>query len=119
MPIPSPRCAWPATLDACGPQEDPSILLTGSAEIGDAPARIIAIRIGRMLRRVPDYRNDVPAEIYRTANLDAGLETFLENVEDLSAELSDVLGDYGPSVMHLDTGSYMMWILPLAPSALK
>lgn len=113
MPIPFPRCVWPATLDTRGPKDDPSILLTGSAEIGHAPALIIAVRISRIMRRTPDYRADVPADIYQMFNLDAGLETFLENAEDLTAELSDALGDHVPSVMQMDTGSYLMWILPL------
>jgi hypothetical protein len=117
MPIPFPRSAFPAMLEERGPREDPSILLTGPAEIGGASARIIAIRVSRSLRWTPDYKNAVPAESYRRARLDASLETFLENVEDLAVELSDELGDYVPSIMHLDAGFYMMWILPLRPDA--
>lgn len=117
MSIPFPRCAWPATLDERGPKEDPSILLAGSAEIGNAPARIIAIRISRTLRCAPDYRQDVPAGIYQWNNLDTGLETFLENAEDLTAELSDALGEHVPSIVQLEPGAYMLWILLLAPRA--
>ena len=115
MSIPFPPCVWPATLDERGPKEDPSILLTGTAKIGNAPARIIAIRISRTLRRTPDYRQDVPAGIYGVNDLDAGLETFLENAEDLTEELSDVLGEHVPSIVQLEPGAYMLWILPLAP----
>jgi hypothetical protein len=117
MSIPFPRCAWPATLDERGPTEDPSIVLTGTAEIGDALARIIAIRISRKLRSTPDYRRDVPAGIYCRNNLDSGLEAFLENAEDLTAELSDALGGHVPSIVQLEPGAYMLWILPLTPDA--
>ena len=117
MSIPFPQCVWPVALDECGPKEDPSILLTGTAEIGDAMARIIAIRISQTLRSTPDYQQDVPAGIYRSNNLDAGLETFLENAEDLTAELSDALGEYVPSFVELKPGAYMLWILPLTLGA--
>lgn len=115
MSIPFPRCAWPVTLDERGPKEDPSILLTGTAKIGDGVARIIAIRINQMLRSTPDYQQDVPARIYHSNNLDSGLETFLENVEDLTDELSDTLGEHVPSIVQLEPGAYMLWILPLTP----
>lgn len=117
MSIPFPQCAWPATLDECGPKEDPFILLAGSAKIGNAPARIIAIRISRTLRCDPDYRQGVPAGIYGVNDLDAGLETFLENAEDLTEELSDVLGEHAPSIVQLEAGAYMLWVLPMAPGS--
>jgi hypothetical protein len=106
---------YPARLDERGPKEDPSILLTGTAEIGNAPALVIAIRISRTLRRTPDYRQDVPAEMYGVNNIDAGLETFLENADDLTDELSDALGEHVPSIVQLEPGAYMLWLLPLAP----
>jgi hypothetical protein len=115
MSIPFPQCVYPATLEERGPKEDPSILLTGMAEIGNAPALIIAIRISRTLRSTPDYRQDVPAGVYGVNNIDAGLETFLENAEDLIDELSDALGEHVPSIIQLEPGLYRLSILPLAP----
>jgi hypothetical protein len=114
MSIPFPQCIYPATLEERGPKEDPSILLAGMAEIGDAPALIIAIRVSRTLRSTPDYRQDIPAEVYRVNNIDAGLETFLENSEDLTDELSDALGEHVPSIIQMEPGLYRLWILPLA-----
>ena len=117
MPIPFPKCVWPTTLDERGPNEDPSILLIGMAEIGNAPAQIIAIRISRTLRHAPDYRQNVPAGIYDVNDLDKGLESFLENAEDLTDDLSDALGEHAPSIVQLEPGAYMLWILPLAPGS--
>ncbi len=115
MSVPFPSCVFPATLDEHGPKEDPSILLTGMVAIGNATALVIAIRISLTLRRTPDYRQDVPAEMYGVNNIDTGLETFLENADDLTAEFSDLLGEHVPSIVQLEPGAYMLWILPLAP----
>jgi hypothetical protein len=73
--------------------------------------------IGRTLRNTPDYQPDVPTGIYRRNDLDSGLETFLENAEDLAAELNDALGEHVPSIVLLEPGAYMLWILPLTSDA--
>ena len=91
-------------------------LLTGTAKIGDGVARIIAIRINQMLRSTPDYQQDVPARIYHSNNLNSGLETFLENVEDLTdraerhASESTCRASSSWSPAHI-----LLWILPLTP----
>jgi hypothetical protein len=117
MSIPFPPCVYPATLDERGPKEDPSILLTGMAAIGNAPALVIAIRISRTPRRTPDYRHDVPTKMYSVNNIDVGLKTFPGNSDDLTDEPSDALGEQVPSIVQLEPGTYMLWILPLTPDS--
>ena len=97
MPIACPPCAWPATLDAVGPEEDPSILLMGSAEIGGSSACIIAIRISRMPSRPGEDRQGAPAETRAMTKLDHAINAFLKSADRLAAGVSDRLGMRMPS----------------------
>ncbi len=113
MPIASPPYTWPATLDESGPAEDPSRLLTGTAEIGAVSVCIIAIRIASAEQK------DVPAEADSMAGLHPELEAFLKDSDGLAARLSDVLGECVPSIVTLESCPYLFWILPLAPQRIS
>jgi hypothetical protein len=80
----------------------------GSAQIGDSSACLIAIRVNRMLSQ--------PAESHAIAKLDHELNAFLEAADRLAARLSDAFGTRVPSIVQLESGSYLLWILPLAPA---
>jgi hypothetical protein len=118
MPVQCPPCQWPATFEECGPDGDPSILLAGTARIGESRVRIIAIRTSPASRRIPDYRNDVPRECYETNRLNVVLETVLDNFEGLAGDFSDLLGEDGSEIVKFATGSYLVAALsvPAAPA---
>jgi len=106
--VPCPTVEWPSFLEECGPAEDPSILLRGTARIGGTRVAVVAIRIKPELRRAPDYRQDVPSAAYETGALD----TMLEEFEYLTDELTVVAGGAGRSIVRLQTGPYVMGVLP-------
>ncbi|HUN45355.1 MAG TPA: hypothetical protein VMU85_02495 [Stellaceae bacterium] len=112
MPVPCPACRWPTALEERGPAEDPSILLTGTASIGDALLQVVAIRIDPTLRWALDYKRGVAAASYKANALSATLETFLEESESIASELDELLGERRPSIVQLATGPYKVWILP-------
>ncbi|MGH6680727.1 MAG: hypothetical protein ACREDL_17775 [Bradyrhizobium sp.] len=88
----------------CGPVEDPSILLSGTAHIARAAVRIVAIRTSRESGRIPDYKNDVPRECYE--GLDTVLEQLLEDFEYLTREFGDLLAPSQSEDVELSTGTY-------------
>lgn len=112
MSVPCPSCQWPAVLEERGPSEDPSILLTGTARIGEAAVQVIAIRVDPTLRWTPGYRRDVAEGSYQAKGLNATLETFLEEFESTAAEFGELLGDGRPSLVELATGPYRIWVMP-------
>ena len=116
MPVPCPPCRWPSALKEGGPPEDPSVLLTGAASIGDTVLQIVAIRIDPTLRWALDYKRGVAAASYEMNALDRTLETFLEEAESISSELDELLGERRPSILRLATGNYKVWILPARPA---
>ena len=112
MPVQCPPCQWPTALDERGPVEDPSILLTGRARIGDASVQIVAVRIDPALRWTPDYKSDVAEGSYQVDGLDVALETILEELESVGSALEDALGASRASLIKLATGMYMIWVMP-------
>jgi hypothetical protein len=108
MAVSCPALEWPNYLDECGPAEDPTILLSGTARIGGTPVAVVAIRINPGLRRCPDYRKDLPAAVYETG----ALEAILEELEYMTEELSVVTGSGERSIVDLAEGRYAMWVLP-------
>lgn len=112
MPVQCPSCQWPTAFSECGPPEDPSILLSGTARIARAAVQIVAIRTSRESGRIPDYRGDVPPECYQANGLNTLLEQVLEDFEYLAVDFSDVLGDAGSEAIELSTGTYTIVALP-------
>ena len=112
MPVAIPPCAWPRALDERGPPEDPTILLTATATIGEAAVQVIAIRMRRDLRWTPDYLPDIPAERYDANELSPVLEAILESSESLASDIADILGENSATTLDLPTGQYRIWLLP-------
>lgn len=104
MPVQCPSCQWPSSFSECGPTEDPSILLSGTARIGQGAVQIFAIRTSRESNRIPDYKSDVPRECYQ--ELGTVLEQVLEDLEYLACEFGDLLTDSGLEDLELATGTY-------------
>lgn len=112
MPVECPPCQWPTALEERGPAEDPALLLTGTARIGDAEVQIVAIRVDPTLRWTPDYKREVAEDSYRANGLDAVLETTLEEFETVATALGDLLGESRSSIVDLATGPYRIWLMP-------
>jgi hypothetical protein len=115
MTVECPPCQWPSLLEERGPEDDPSILLTGAAHIGQTAVQVVAIRINATLRWTPDYQRGVAEDSYHANGLDEALEGALEGFQSGAAELEEFLGASGSSVVELTTGTYRMWVIP-APS---
>jgi hypothetical protein len=109
MTINCPPCLWPTALDERGPATDPSILLTGTARIGNAPIQIVAIRVDPTLRSTLDYKAGVPKVSYQANQLDTLLGTILEEVDFASAELGTLLGEDHLATVDLAPGRYRVW----------
>lgn len=112
MPIRRLEWQWPEALEERGPAQDPSILLTGSARIGQVPVQVVAVRINPELVGVPDYRPDVDEARYRKGALATLLETILDESEYLVSELEELLGKARSSIVPLEQGSYLVWVIP-------
>jgi hypothetical protein len=82
MPVDLPTPQWPAALMEQGPPEDPTILLGGAAIIGQAPHRVLAMRINSRTLAV-DYRPDVDQDVYADYQLDEMLDelTFMDDID--------------------------------------
>ena len=112
MAVACPAWQWPTTLEERGPSEDPSILLTGAARIGDVEVQIVAIRINDTLRWTPDFKRGMAEDTYRVNGLGEVLETTLEDLQSVASDLGDLLGGGGSSVVELATGPYRVWVMP-------
>ena len=117
MPVQCPSCQWPTAFSECGPAEDPSILLSGTARIAQAALQIIAIRTSRESGRMPDYRGDVPRACYEASGLNSLLEQVLEDFEYLATDFGDLLENAGSDRVELPTGNYTIVALPSRVSA--
>jgi hypothetical protein len=100
MSIPCPPIRWPSTLEDAGPPEDPTILLSATAQVAGTPFRLTAIRVDPRLRFMPDYQQDVDPAAYPES-----LEALLEDVGNLSD--TDCV-----TTIRLETGPYVMWMAP-------
>jgi hypothetical protein len=102
MPVRLPELNWPVELLETGPDEDPSILLSGATEIGTAPHRVLAIRVNPSHVQV-DFRANLDEAVYADYQLGVMLEELnvFDNV-DRSA------------VVPLESGNYVIWMVPSA-----
>lgn len=114
MTIECPPCQWPTALEERGPAEDPSILLTATALIGEAEVQIIAIRVDPLLRWTPDYRSDVAQTSYQANGLDTVLEATLEAFESVATAFADLLGESRSTIVDLAAGPYRIGVMPAA-----
>jgi len=99
MQVPTPPVQWPSEFIAEGPVQDPTILLTGRAEIGNAAYRIQAVRMRKGMRS-PDYRSDVPQSAYNES-----LDRVVDDVQDIIESLS-------PQLVQIGEGHYLLWLVP-------
>lgn len=113
MPVECPCCQWPSVLEERGPREDPSILLTGPARIGDTPVQIIAIRINPNLRMSSD-RSEILVDRSPDAELHAALDTILEEFDYLAEQLGELFGEDQFRIVELATGPYQFWVVPVS-----
>ena len=102
MPVRLPALNWPVELLENGPDEDPSILLSGAAAIGTVLHRILAVRVNPSHAQV-DFRADLDEGVYADYQLEVMLEELnvFDNV-DRSA------------VVPLESGNYVIWMVPSA-----
>jgi len=100
MPVQLPAPEWPSELLEAGPPEDPFILLSGPARIGEAPYRVLAVRVNPNTLGV-DYRNDLEEDVYADYQLEDRLDelTFLDDID------RSVL-------VPIEHGHYVLWMLP-------
>ncbi|MDE1938576.1 MAG: hypothetical protein KGI68_06110 [Alphaproteobacteria bacterium] len=101
MDIRAPSIQWPAALNSAGPNEDPGIMLTGTARIAGVDFLVSALRM-RDGMRIPDYKDDVSEKIYETA-----LNSMLDDVEDLVNSME-------PELLAINGGRYLLWMVPVA-----
>ena len=73
MPVRLPALNWPVELLENGPDEDPSILLSGAAAIGTVLHRILAVRVNPSHAQV-DFRADLDEAVYADYQLEVMLE---------------------------------------------
>jgi hypothetical protein len=109
MPIQCPPCQWPAVLDERGPPEDPTILLMGMVQIGKAAIRLVAVRVDPASRATPDYVEEI--SVYQEGGLDAVLDAVLEEMDFVSTELSELLGEGDPSFVEFADRPYRIWLV--------
>jgi hypothetical protein len=102
MPVSLPVSRWPSELQEDGPPEDPAILLGGAAEIGQAPHRVLAMRINPSTLAI-DYRKDVDEEVYDEYQLEEMLDelTFMDDID------KSVLVPMGGA-------HYVVWMMPIS-----
>jgi hypothetical protein len=112
MTVECPLFELPDMLEERGPDEDPTILLTGVARIGRAPAHVVAIRINNTLRWDPDFRRAVANGAYHAGGFDEILEKTLDELQVIASELEDILSDAESSVVDLATGQYRVFLIP-------
>jgi len=106
MPVSLPEPRWPAELEEEGPPDDPTILLSGAAEIGQATHRILAMRINPGTLAI-DYRQDVDEDVYEDYQLEEMLDelTFMDDID------KSVLVQMGG-------GHYVVWMMPFSETGL-
>lgn len=114
MMIQCPPCRWPSVLEGRGPSEDPSILLTGSAHIGNVEVQIVAIRIPETTRQKPDFKREIGEDTYAVNGLGRFLEETIDDLEGVALDLVELLDGRESSAVELATGHYWMWVMPVS-----
>jgi len=112
MSVHCPPCQWPEVLRERGPSEDPALLLTGTAHVGEVAMQIVAIRIHPTLRSTPDRQGDLAQDTPEAGEFMADLEAILEEFEYTVSEFAELLGESHSSVVELATGRYRLWMVP-------
>jgi hypothetical protein len=100
MTVPCPVPEWPGSLEEAGPAEDRSILLQGRISIGRTKFSVTAVRVDP-IRFGPDFRADRNLSVYDGYDL-----------SDLLGAVAELVGAWEPSTIQLETGRYVLWILP-------
>jgi hypothetical protein len=100
MTVPCPVPEWPGSLEEAGPAEDRSILLQGRISIGLTKFSVTAIRVDP-IRFGPDFRADRNLSVYAGSELSA-----------LLGAVAELVGEGEPSTVQLETGRYVLWVLP-------
>ena len=80
---------------------DPSIMLTGDAEVAGKPFKVAALRI-KERSRDPDFLDSVPESSY-----EASMNGMLEDVEDLVDSME-------PELIVINGAHYLLWMVPSA-----
>jgi hypothetical protein len=83
-------------------------MLRARARLGSATLDVLATRIDPELRRMPDYRQDLPIELYQASPM----ETMLDELEYLTESLGQMAESTSQSVIELETGTYLLCVLP-------
>jgi hypothetical protein len=91
---------WPAVLNEEGPTQDPTIVLTGSAEIAGVPFTVKALRMRPNLR-TPDYRPDLSETVY-----EASIDGMVDDIEDL-------VGTINLARIIINDNQYLLWVEPV------
>jgi hypothetical protein len=83
-----------------GPEQDRAVLLGGTVEIAGVRHRIRAVRVGQITLEV-DTRGDLTEEVYEDYPLQDMLDevSFFENID-------------RSVIVHLETGYYIVWMVP-------
>jgi hypothetical protein len=102
MTIPCPTPQWPSGLLEVGPEQDPSILLRSVADIAGAAYEVLAIRIDPISMSA-DVRGAIKVSAY------GGLD-----ITRLLDELTAFTNISDRSLVRLQTGAYVMMLLPAA-----
>lgn len=100
MPVQLPLPEWPPELLEAGPPADPFILLSGPARIGEAPYRVLAVRLNPNTLGV-DYRYDLGEDVYAGYQLEEMLDEFTF-IDDLDKAV----------LVPIEHGHYVIWMLP-------
>jgi hypothetical protein len=112
MSIRSPVFQWPAILDERGPSDDPSALLTGTARFAGRDMQVVGIRVDLSRYCTSDYRAGIIESCYQSDGLKTVLGTILEELDYIASELSDLLGKEELSIVELESGPYLIWMMP-------
>ena len=105
MPVRLPQPQWPAELQEVGPPQDASILLGGAAAIGEAPHRVLAVRVNPKTLAV-DYRAELDEDVYADYQLEDMLEE-LTFMDDIDKSVTVPIGG----------GHYVIWMMPFSQAA--
>ncbi|HEX3983128.1 MAG TPA: hypothetical protein VHX12_05485 [Acidisoma sp.] len=102
MEFPVPRLTWPRHLQQSGPEQDPSILLSGTSEIGGGRYLVFALRVD-LDSLEADFRSDLDESVYADLRLDVMLEELM------------FFADFDrTAVVPLQGGHYIFWMVPNA-----
>ena len=80
MTVECPLPEWPRDLLNAGPPEDRAILLRGEVTIGATRFVVTAVRVDS-IELAPDFRPDVPIDVYREYGLSALIDIVSEMTE--------------------------------------